>query len=605
MNKTININLANMLFHMDEDAYNKMQRYLDAVKRSFANTPGSDEILSDIEARIAELFQEKLENERQVITGKHVDEVISIMGQPEDYMVDEDIFEDAPRSKTAYTRNRVKKLYRDTEKKYVAGVSSGLAHYFGIDPLWIRILWIFLTVFTWGGFIFIYGLLWILIPEAKTTSEKLDMTGEAVNISNIEKKVKEGFEDVADRVKNVDYEKVGDTVKKGGKTIFDTLGDIILFLFKIFGKFVGILLVIIGASTLIGLIVGLFTVGILDVVHLPGINFYHVVNSSGFPLWLVSLLTVFAVGVPFFFLMYLGLKILVNNLKSIGNIAKFALLGVWLLSIILLIVFGIREAASRAFTGSTTTEQEISSFTVMDTLRMNVISTDEYDFEKEMDLGDTFISYDSTGRKVLVSDDVRFRIRKSSDSIVRVEVRKEANGPSNKRAKEIADEILYDYQLTGNTLVFNDFLTTTSSKFMDQEVRVTLFIPEGMIFIYAQESTRYRMTSSSNSEDTNNLEGQTWLMQDNGELQCLDCPERMDEDDDTENRIRINGNGIDININDNGEKGKIKINEDGIDIDVKDNGESFKMKMDENGIKIDAQDGDTTYSKKISKNELI
>ena len=98
MNKTVNINLANTLFHIDEGAFNKMRLYLESVKRSFANTPGSDEILADIEARIAELFHEKLENERQVITEKEVDEVITIMGQPEDYMVDEDIFEDEPRA---------------------------------------------------------------------------------------------------------------------------------------------------------------------------------------------------------------------------------------------------------------------------------------------------------------------------------------------------------------------------------------------------------------------------------------------------------------------------------------------------------------------------
>lgn len=80
MNKTININLANMLFHMDEDAYQKMRRYLESVKRSFSNTPGCEEILADIEARIAELFHEKLENDRQVITAKHVDESLPLWG---------------------------------------------------------------------------------------------------------------------------------------------------------------------------------------------------------------------------------------------------------------------------------------------------------------------------------------------------------------------------------------------------------------------------------------------------------------------------------------------------------------------------------------------
>ncbi len=591
-----------MLFHIDEDAYNKMRRYLESVKRSFANTPGSDEIIADIEARIAELFYEKLENERQVITHKEVDEVIAIMGQPEDYMVDEEIFEDEPRPKTATSQSRVKKLYRDTDKKYVAGVSSGLAHYFGIDPLWIRLLWIFLTIFTWGGFIFIYGLLWILIPEAKTTSQKLDMTGETVNISNIERKVKEGFDDVADRVKSVDYEKVGNTVKKGGKTIFDTFGDIVLFLFKIVGKFIGILLVIIGASTLIGLFVGLFTVGILDIIHVPGIDFYNVVNSTNLPIWVVSLLAFFAVGIPFFFLMYLGLKILVNNLRSIGTIAKFSLLGLWLITVILLIVFGIREAAAHAYTGSTSEETEITGVIPSDTLAIKLVSTDEYDYEKNMHMGDTFISYDDNGNKVLVSDDVRFRIRKSKDSLVRIQVRKEADGPSNREAKEVAEQIIYTYEVNGNTIFFNDYLTTGGPKFKDQEVRVNIFLPVGTILNYEQTNNRNWITTMNTDRDVDNLEGYTWKMAENGELECLDCPEYMESEGDSENRIHINENGIDININENGEKGKIKINENGIDIDVKDNGESFQMKVDENGVKIRANEGDSTITKTISKN---
>ncbi len=593
MNKTININLANTLFHMDEDAYNKMRRYLETVKRSFANTPGSDEILADIEARIAELFYEKLENERQVITQKEVDEVIAIMGQPEDYMVDEDIFEDEPRSKTSTQQTRVKKLYRDTEHKYVAGVSSGLAHYLGIDPLWVRILWVFLTIGSGGGFILLYGLLWILIPEASTTAQKLDMRGEAVNISNIERKVKEGFEDVADRVKSVDYDKVGDTVKKGGKTFFDTLGDIIMFLFKIFGKFIGILLIIIGASTLIGLFIGLLSVGVMDMVHVPGIDFYNVVNSSNLPIWLVSLLAFFAIGIPFFFLLYLGLKILVTNLKSIGNIAKFSLLGLWLLSIILLVVFGIREAASHAYSGSTTSESEIYIENPSDTLNINLVAYD-YDRDNQMHMGNMIVTHDDDGNKILVSRDVRLRLKKSKDSLLRMEIRKEANGPSFARAKEIAEKINYSYQVEGNTIEFNDFLATSGdSKFNDQEVRASLYIPVGTILTYDSGTSRSWMLRADTDRDTNDIEDYVWKMTDAGELECLDCPDDLDyEGGDGNNRIRINENGIDININEDGEMGKIIINEDGIDIDVQDNGESFKMKLDENGVKIKAKDDD-------------
>lgn len=591
MNKTVNINLANTLFHIDENAYNKMRRYLESVKRSFANTPGSDEILADIEARIAELFNEKLDNERQVVTEKEVDAVIAIMGQPEDYMVDEDIFEDEPKAtRTAAASKKSKKLYRDTERKYVAGVSSGLAHYIGIDPVWVRVLWILLTVGSTGGFILIYGLLWILIPEASTTAQKLDMRGEDVNISNIERKVKEGFDDVADRVKSVDYEKMGDTVKKGGKTFFDTLGGIILFCFKVFAKFIGILLIIIGGSTLIGLFIGLLSVGILDMVHVPGIDFYHLVNSSNLPIWAVSLLAFFAVGIPFFFLLYLGLKILVGNLKSIGSIAKFSLLGLWLLSIILLIVFGIREAASRAYSGSTTSESELYFENPKDTLQINLVTAD-YDRNNVMHMGNMIITHDENGDKLLVSEDVRFRLTKSKDSIFRMELRKEANGSSFKSAKETAEGIAYDYIIEGNTLKLKNYLTASGdSKFNDQEVRINLLLPVGTILKYDHGNARSWVMRADTDRSSDELDNHTWKMTSDGTLVCLDCPVEIDDTSADENRIQINENGIDININDNGEKGKIIINEDGIDIDVKDNGESFKMKLDENGIKIKADD---------------
>ena len=127
MNKTVNINLANMLFHIDENAFQKLQRYLESIKRSFAGTTGSDEIIADIEARIAELFYEKMENERQVITEKEVDAVIAIMGQPEDYQIDEDIFQDQPSGDGPRQRApKAKKLYRDIDQKYIGGVCAGL-----------------------------------------------------------------------------------------------------------------------------------------------------------------------------------------------------------------------------------------------------------------------------------------------------------------------------------------------------------------------------------------------------------------------------------------------------------------------------------------------
>ncbi len=596
MNKTVNINLANTLFHIDDDAFNKLRRYLESIKRSFSGTAGSDEIIADIEARVAELFLEKMENERQVITHKEVDEVIAVMGQPEDYMVDEDIFEDQPKRKETSSR-RTKKLYRDIDQKYIGGVSSGLEHYLGIDALWIRLIFILLAVFTGFGLI-AYILLWILVPEAATTSQKLDMTGEPINISNIERKVKEGFDDVADKVKNVDYEQVGNKVKSGSKTFFDTIGEIILFLFKVFGKFIGVLLIIIGASTLIGLFIALFTVGIFDAVNVPGVDFYEIVGTSGAPVWLISFLMFLGIGIPFFFLMYLGLKILVNNLKSIGNIAKFSLLGLWLISVGVLFALGVRQAAEFANVGSVNIKEELVMENPSDTLLIKMNNSDfDYDLSG-VHFGRMTFGFDENNKRFLISDEVDFKIRKSEDSLVRVNVRKDSHGSTTIRARERAKNINYGYALNEGEILLDDHLTTDlSNKARDQEVTTTIYIPEGKVVKLDKSTVGHIGRGIKRDKDyyRNDMVDYIWIMGADGELKCQECPEveefdEEDEEGEEGGKIIINENGIDIKINDRNEKGQIIINEDGIDIDVKDRDESVTIKVDENGVEIKADD---------------
>jgi len=576
MNKTVNINLANTLFHIDDDAYNKLRRYLESIKRSFAGTPGSDEIIADIEARIAELFLEKMENERQVITHKQVDEVINVMGQPEDYMVDEDIFEDEP--KKTYERTttaRSKKLYRDIDEKYIGGVCAGLEHYLGFDALWIRLIFLLLGVFTGFGLI-AYILLWILVPEAATTSQKLDMRGEPINISNIERKVKEGFGDVADKVKNVDYEKVGNKVKSGSKTFFDTLGDIIMFLFKIFGKFIGIMLIIIGASTLIGLFVALFTVGMFNAVNFPGVDFYEIVNTTGAPVWAVSLLLFFAIGIPFFFILYLGLKILVNNLKSIGNIAKFSLLGLWLLSIGALFALGVRQAAEFANVGSVHEDYEVVMENPADTLFISMKDTGYPYGMDDVHFGRMTFTYDKDDNRILISDEVDIRIRQSDNEQVKINVRKDSQGSSVRAARDRAKNINYNYEVNGNQILLDEHLTTdVSNKARNQEVTVTIYVPEGKTLILKESTHGHIGRGIENDKDyyRSSMVGYTWVMGSDGELKCQDCPEEEEENPDERE-----------------EGGKIIIDENGVNIDIKDHNDSFEMKIGEGGIKVKAGD---------------
>ncbi|NER14108.1 PspC domain-containing protein [Leptobacterium flavescens] len=568
MNKTININLAGTFFHIDEDAYLKLQGYLDAIRRSFSDTQGRDEIISDIEARIAELFTEKMENDRQVISTKEVDAVIAVMGQPEDYLVDEEIFDDEPKKRTKSSTASSKKLYRDMDDKYIGGVCSGLGYYLGIDAVWVRLLFILFTIFSGFGLI-AYILFWILAPEASTTSQKIAMTGDPVNISNIEKKVKEGFDNVAEKVKDVDYEKIGNNVKSGSKGFFDTLGDIIVFFFKIIAKFIGIILLITGAATLIGLFVGLFTVGIADIIHIPGIDFVDIFNTSGTPIWLASLITFFAVGIPFFFLFYLGLKILVNNLKSIGNIAKFSLLGLWLMSVVGLFIMGVRQASEHAYTGSTVVKEELY-LADQDTLHIKMNDSNNYSDHYYRDSRFDIV-VDRNDNERIYSEDVIFNIRQSEDSLAYINIRKEADGRNFKSARNRAENIEYNYELKDNTLILDDFLTTPlENKFRDQEIRISIYVPEGTVIVF-DDSTYSGIGRSTNYEPNysrSSIINHKWKMNDDNELHCIDCEDEDDSEEDETNRVLIDEEGIDIKVEDK-------------------DGDKLEMKLDENGLKIE------------------
>lgn len=583
MNKTVNINLGGMIFHIDENAYLKLQNYLNAVRRSFAGASGEDEIVSDIENRIAELFSQKLKHDKQVVSNKEIDEVIEIMGQPEDYMVDEDIFEEEPRShKTTSTNNR--KFYRDVDNKYIGGVSSGLGHYFGIDALWVRLLWI-LLIFTFGTGILFYILLWILIPEAHTTAEKIAMTGDPVNISNIEKKIKEGFDSASDTVKNVDYHKYGNKAQSGISSFFDAIGTIFMTLFKVFGKFIGVILLLIGTATVIGSLIGMFTMSSFDFFNLDITNQLELYDYAPvWPVWIVSVLGFFAVAIPFFFVAYLGLKILVSNLKSIGSIAKFSLLGVWLLSVITLAVFGLKTAVKQKENDHVFIKEELA-VTAQDTLRITMNTNELYSSSLRRSDNEKFV-YDENNTQYIFSQDVRLIVKSTKDSIGSIRIRKEANGHSHDAARTRAKDIDYQYTLENNTLSLNNyFLASADQKYNSQEVEVTLYIPEGTV-IYADDNTYYYHRNDDRYGDIlENENEEHYLRVLEKSVECLDCPEG--EYEDKHGNVIINRNGINITINEDGEKGKITIGENGIDIDVNETGgESFEMKINEDGIKI-------------------
>jgi len=587
MNKTVNINLAGVFFHIDEDAYARLQRYLETIRQSFSNTQGRDEIISDIEARIAELFNAKVKNDRQVISIKEVEEIITIMGQPEDYMVDEEIFEDEPKATHQTTRSTGKQLYRDTESGYVGGVSSGLSYYLGIESIWIRLLWVLLTIFSSGAFVLIYIAFWIFVPPARTTADKLAMRGEEVTISNIEKKIREGFNDVSDSLKNVDYDKFGKRASAGATSAATTLGSIIKFCLKLFVKFIGIMLILFAGSTLIALFVGLFAVGTFGIIEAPWTEYIDVVNS-GAPIWLTSLLIFFAAGIPFFFLFVLGLKILVRNLRSVGRIGLLTLLGVWLISIIGLSIIGISQATNRAFDGEVATTETLR-INAEDTVYLRMQHNPEMS-SKTRRSSDFRIVYEGD-TKMIVGNDIRLVVKSTRDSLGKIEILKSAEGKNYNEARDRAKAIRYERSFSGNELLLNSYyLTTAKMGYRDQEVQVTLYLPEGTTLFADDNTSTFHRNTNSYEDILLHGEEEHFLKIIEDGTRCEDCPvnDEWIEDDhlDTEDSWENDHNesqDFNARINVNNEEVNIKMDEQGLEIKDKD---GDRVRIDSNGVQI-------------------
>lgn len=195
MNKVMNINIGGVVFHVDEDAYDKLKSYLRQINRHFKNTAGGDEIIHDIEARIVELFQQKITDKKEVINTADVNEVIATMGKPSDFEedVEEEYFSDPD-----VRQIKKKRLFRDIDNRIIGGVCSGLGAYARIDTVWFRIGFVVATLS--GLSILAYLILWLIIPPARTISEKLEMQGDPVTISNIEKTIREEMNDIRDKL---------------------------------------------------------------------------------------------------------------------------------------------------------------------------------------------------------------------------------------------------------------------------------------------------------------------------------------------------------------------------------------------------------------------
>ncbi|MGC9344769.1 MAG: PspC domain-containing protein, partial [Bacteroidales bacterium] len=388
MKRAIKINLSGQVFHIDEDAYEKLKNYLDSISSHFSDVQESREILDDIENRIAELLSEKLTDPNRVVSLKDVEEIIEIMGRPEE-IADEEGAGEEKRSYTGQGR-RNRRLYRDPDNAVIGGVASGLSAYFNVDLLLIRILFVVL-ILAGAGFPFIlYLVLWIAVPKAKTAAEKLEMQGEKVNVSNLEKKIREEYEDVKENFKKARNSETGRKTESFFQEFFRVLGVIIVAFAKIILAFIAVGFVIAGISLIASLVgVAFFGAGMgtLGVFHLWDADINNFITPFIDPvnLTVIAVAGILLVLIPVLAIIY-GLFKALFRFKARDRGLGMSAFALWILALITVVTLGIIEGKEYMEEEDVTSSFELNEIG-SDTLYLSINNTQEDLVEDKEEFG--------------------------------------------------------------------------------------------------------------------------------------------------------------------------------------------------------------------------
>ncbi|MBS1571070.1 MAG: PspC domain-containing protein, partial [Bacteroidetes bacterium] len=349
MNKTLSIGLAGFSFVIEEHAYIKLSDYLTALRNSL-DQEESEEVMHDIEIRMVELFRDSL-GKREVINDNDVEKIISKIGTPEVIEEQEEAYVAKDKTKTSQRNfSTEKQLFRDPENAKIGGVCAGLAHYFGIDISWMRIIWALLIILGLSNkgistmlIITIYVVLWIVLPQAKSASDFLKMKGKPLNFDNLKEESGKIVE-----FANESSQKIGDFINQN-KPIINKTGSgigrvIVVFLGAIFG--------LMGLSLLFSAIAILGTSIDNDFISLPGdLQFFL---QDGFLKYFGIACAFLTVFIPSFIFLYISIRLISPKTKL--NYTGYVLGGLVFLWIIFLGLFGYKALKYKTMYNGTNDE---------------------------------------------------------------------------------------------------------------------------------------------------------------------------------------------------------------------------------------------------------
>ncbi|TXK70250.1 PspC domain-containing protein [Mesonia sp. HuA40] len=521
MNKTININLGGILFHIDEPAYLILKNYLDNIRSSFKNTPGCEEIMSDIENRIAELLIENQKSNGQIISVDDIEKIIKIMGQPEDYKIESEEHQQPTQS----TKKPIKKLFRDTINGYVGGICSGLEHYFKIDAIWFRLLFIALAIASFGTVVLVYIALWIFIPEAKSATQRLHMIGEQVNISNIEKQVKEKFHQVSDKLKDVDYKNLSTKARRKSSLFFEKLSLGIKNTFRILVQILGYILITLTSLGLIALTFTLISFLAFGFQDAQWFSYIEMVDI-GLPFWIAGLTLYIIIAIPLIVLLLLGIKICRKQDTNVSKTTKYGLLLLWVIAIFTAVFLGLRQISKQVISQEYITTKNLNlkpSDTLYLTMKGHPFLTESIQRKRGLE-----IKTNNEGDRFIFSKDINLIVKKSHDSLPKVKILKKANATNHLKAIEKAKAIHYNLSLSEKQLYLDSFFTTElAEKHAQQKIEVHLLIPENMV-LFADKSTKsFHLNPTWKNDLLQSGEEEKFLRLIDNQLICLNCDKNI------------------------------------------------------------------------------
>jgi phage shock protein PspC (stress-responsive transcriptional regulator) len=478
MEKTIKINLGGILFQIEEDAYKILKKYLVEIDARLRHTQGGAETLEDIESRISEIFNSK-GGQAGVISKENVEEVISIIGSPETFETGGD-FRD-PGASAAYQPSK-KKMFRNPDDRIIGGVCSGLGAFLGMEPVWVRLLFIIFACFFGVGF-FVYIALWIALPEARTDLQKKEMYGDGPRPG----RQGEGGTSGISQSAGGNYPVGAGTMSNVGNAfneVFRAIGKVLFVVVRVFLILMGIVFVLGGFFALVTVfMVFFFKYPDYFSTHSFGINLFYfpdflnyIVNPAAAP-WIIAL-SFIIITLPLLALIYWGVKMIFWFRARDGIVAIGALV-LWVGSLAALTMIAFNEGISYSETAKVFSS-DVIPHTPPDLYVVSGQKVSDLKYDKEISLPEDEydIYFTNDNRNLYIG--TRLNVYPSDDKSAKIDVVKRSMGRSRIDASKKAELLTYNYRVSGDTIRIDEYFTVPSgSKWSADNVKVNISIPEG------------------------------------------------------------------------------------------------------------------------------